>query len=241
MHRQCAPADKGCLVQCVETTSGVGQALPAAAGSAGACCDLPKGLEELGWSVGRNVRIEYWWGAGDADRYRKYAAELLALSPDIILTAGAAVVHMQQATRTVAIVFVGIADPVGAGLVASLARPGGNATGFTPFEYGISGKWLELPDFASIAHVDRAYLDPERRRHGLNCRELGNPSRDGRVPEDRRARHAWRDLPETATPPSRRNSPHPTCYGARGTAYLAQPPLTGSCPAQSTSVRGVRG
>ena len=97
-------------------------------------------LQRLGWSDGRNVRIDYRWAAGDAGRFRKYAEELLALAPDVIL-AGAT---QQQATRTVPIVFAIVADPVGAGFVDSLARPGGNLTGFTPFEYGMSGKWLEL-------------------------------------------------------------------------------------------------
>jgi putative ABC transport system substrate-binding protein len=103
------------------------------------------GLAQLGWADGRNVRIEYRWGAGDAERARQYAAELIALAPDVILAAGAAAIApLQQATRTVPIVFVLVVDPVGAGFVESLARPGGNATGFALFEYGISGKWLEL-------------------------------------------------------------------------------------------------
>ena len=104
-----------------------------------------QGLQEGGWSVGRNVRIDYRWALGDAERSRKYAAELVALAPDAILAAGGAVVApLLQATRTVPIVFVQTPDPVGAGFVASLARPGGNATGFAIFEFGISGKWLEL-------------------------------------------------------------------------------------------------
>jgi putative ABC transport system substrate-binding protein len=104
-----------------------------------------QGLQELGWSVGRNVRIEYRWTLGDAERTRRYAAELVALAPDAILSVGAAATAaMQQATRTVPIVFVLLPDPVGAGVVESLARPGGNATGFTPYEFGMSAKWLEL-------------------------------------------------------------------------------------------------
>jgi putative ABC transport system substrate-binding protein len=104
-----------------------------------------QGLQEAGWTIGRNVRIDYRWGAGDADRVRQYAAELVALAPDVILAAtSVSVAALQQATRTIPIVFVQVIDPVGAGFVASLARPGGNATGFTVFEYGISGKWLEL-------------------------------------------------------------------------------------------------
>jgi putative tryptophan/tyrosine transport system substrate-binding protein len=104
-----------------------------------------QGLQESGWTIGRNVRVDVRWETGDADRIRRYAAELVALAPDIILaSAAAAMVAVQQASRTVPIVFVNIIDPVGAGYVSSLARPGGNATGFTPFEYGLSGKWLEL-------------------------------------------------------------------------------------------------
>jgi putative ABC transport system substrate-binding protein len=102
-------------------------------------------LQELGWTDGRNVRIDIRWGAGDPERIRKYVAELVALKPDVILATGASTVGpLQRATRTVPIVFVQVTDPVGAGLVESLARPGGNATGFALFEYSTSGKWLEL-------------------------------------------------------------------------------------------------
>ncbi len=104
-----------------------------------------QGLQEFGWSVGRNVRIDYRWGAGDSDRTRRYAAELVALAPDVVLTSGAtAVAPLLHASRSVPIVFAQVPDPVGAGFVTSLARPGGNATGFITFEYGLSGKWLEL-------------------------------------------------------------------------------------------------
>jgi putative ABC transport system substrate-binding protein len=102
-------------------------------------------LAQLGWAVGQNLEIEHRWAAGDAERIRRYAAELIALAPDVMLATGAAgVAPLLQATRTVPIVFVLVPDPVGAGFVDSLARPGGNATGFVQFEYGISGKWLEL-------------------------------------------------------------------------------------------------
>jgi ABC-type uncharacterized transport system substrate-binding protein len=102
-------------------------------------------LQEFGWTVGRNVRIDYRWGGGDAGRTRGYAAELVALTPDVILTSGnTAVAPLLQVTRSVPIVFSQVPDPVGAGFVKSLARPGGNATGFLTFEYGLSGKWLEL-------------------------------------------------------------------------------------------------
>jgi putative tryptophan/tyrosine transport system substrate-binding protein len=104
-----------------------------------------QGLQQAGWSIGRNVQVETRWAAGDADRLRKYAAELVALAPDVIFTTGnAGAAPVLQATRSVPIVFVIVPDPVGAGFVDSLARPGGNATGFTSYEYGLSGKWLEL-------------------------------------------------------------------------------------------------
>jgi putative tryptophan/tyrosine transport system substrate-binding protein len=104
-----------------------------------------QGLQQLGWTDGRNIRIDYRWGAGDADNMRKYAAELVALAPDVILAhSSQAVAPLLQATRTVPIVFVAVSDPVGAGYVDSLARPGGNATGFLLWEYSIAGKWLEL-------------------------------------------------------------------------------------------------
>jgi putative tryptophan/tyrosine transport system substrate-binding protein len=102
-------------------------------------------LHELGWTDGGNTRIDQRWGAADVDRVRRYAAELAALAPDIILAGGATALRsLQQATQTVPIVFAAVTDPVGGGLVASLAQPGGNSTGFTNFEYGISTKWLEL-------------------------------------------------------------------------------------------------
>jgi putative ABC transport system substrate-binding protein len=104
-----------------------------------------QGLQELGWINGRNVRIEYRFGAGNTERYRDYASELISLGPDVILvSSGSALAAMQKTTRTVPIVFVNVSDPVGAGYVASLARPGANTTGFTLFEYSIGGKWLEL-------------------------------------------------------------------------------------------------
>ena len=102
-------------------------------------------LQQLGWGEGRNVQIDYRWGLGNADSVRKYAIELAAATPDVILASGTSTIGpLLQATRTVPIVFVNVADPVGAGFVDSLARPGGNITGFLQFEYGLSGKWLEL-------------------------------------------------------------------------------------------------
>ncbi|MGC2044474.1 MAG: ABC transporter substrate-binding protein [Pseudolabrys sp.] len=104
-----------------------------------------QGLQELGWMIGRNVEIEYRWAPGDVDNSRRNAEDLVALAPDVILaTGGVNMGPLLQVTRTVPIVFVQVTDPVGAGYVQSLARPGGNATGFIPFEFGTSGKWLEL-------------------------------------------------------------------------------------------------
>jgi putative tryptophan/tyrosine transport system substrate-binding protein len=104
-----------------------------------------QGLQQLGWTDGRNVRIDTRWTGGDAARTRKYAAELVELEPDVVLAVGTtALGSLLQATRRVPIVFVQVTDPVGGGFVASLAQPGGNATGFTQFEYSMSGKWLEL-------------------------------------------------------------------------------------------------
>jgi putative ABC transport system substrate-binding protein len=102
-------------------------------------------LQELGWTEGQNVQVDRRWGGGDADRIRKYAAELATLNPNVILATGApATQQLLRATRTVPIVFVLVPDPVGSGFVESRSRPGGNATGFMTFEYGLSGKWLEL-------------------------------------------------------------------------------------------------
>jgi putative ABC transport system substrate-binding protein len=102
-------------------------------------------LQRLGWSVGENVRIDYRWVAGNPARFRTYAAELVALAPDVILAVTSpAVAAVQEASSTVPIVFASVVDPVGAGHVANLARPGSNATGFALFEYGLSGKWLAL-------------------------------------------------------------------------------------------------
>ena len=106
---------------------------------------LQRGLQQAGWSEGRNVQIDLRWSAGNVDDLRKYAAELVALAPDAILANGsAALTLLLQATRIVPIVFTDVPDPVGAGFVDTLSRPGGNATGFMLLEYGMSGKWLEL-------------------------------------------------------------------------------------------------
>jgi putative ABC transport system substrate-binding protein len=104
-----------------------------------------QGLQQKGWTDGLNVQIEIRWGAGNPDLFRKYAIELVALAPDVILAAAGAIVPpLLEATRTIPIVFAQTPDPVGAGYVSNLARPGGNATGFTQLGFGVSSKWLEL-------------------------------------------------------------------------------------------------
>jgi putative tryptophan/tyrosine transport system substrate-binding protein len=103
-----------------------------------------RGLQQFGWTVGKNVRIDYRLAGIDADTLRKNAAELVALAPDVILASATAVTAaLLQTTRTMPVVFVNVVDPVGAGFVQNMARPGGNATGFIPFEYGMGGRWLE--------------------------------------------------------------------------------------------------
>jgi len=143
------------------------------------------GLQQLGWTDGRNVRIDTRWYAGDADLIRKYAGELVALGPDVVMTFGSnAVPPLRQATRTIPIVFALVADPVGAGYVESLAQPGGNVTGFASFEYAIGGKWLELlkeiaPRTTRVAVLRDSTIaldprssgqsKPSRHRTGRNC------------------------------------------------------------------------
>lgn len=129
--------------------------------SLGQACDAAflQGLQQLGWEVGGNVRIDTRWGAGDTERFRKYAAELIALGPDVVLaTANSIAGDFEQVSRTVPIVFVTTIDPVGSGLVASMARPGGNATGFIAFEFSLNAKLLDLlkvvaPGTARVAVV----------------------------------------------------------------------------------------
>jgi putative ABC transport system substrate-binding protein len=126
----------------------IGVLTPFAAGDPeghGRLTAFAQGLQQLGWTIGRNIRIDYRWGDGKADTMRKYAAELVALAPEVIVSdSSAATAPLLEATRAIPIVFGVVADPVGAGYVETLARPGGNATGFTPFEYSVAGKWLEL-------------------------------------------------------------------------------------------------
>jgi hypothetical protein len=108
------------------------------------CCILTR-LQQLGWTVGRNIQIDYRWSGGNVEDTRKYASELVALSPEVIFVPGtAAVAPLLQLTRSIPVVFTIVADPVGSGFVNSLSRPSGNATGFMTYEYGIGAKWLEL-------------------------------------------------------------------------------------------------
>jgi putative ABC transport system substrate-binding protein len=135
------------------------------------------GLQQLGWTVGKNVQVDYRLAGIDADTLRKYAAELVALAPDVILSQSSpAIAPLLQATRSVPIVFTLVADPVGAGYVDSLAHPGGNATGFTVFEYSIGGKWLELlkeiaPRVTRVAVLRELAVaaGPARRLSAWNC------------------------------------------------------------------------
>ena len=167
-------------------------------------------LALLGWTVGRNVRIDIRWATANAADIRRHAAELVALAPDVILATGdSTVAPLLQATRTVPIVFAVVIDPVGAGFVDSLARPGGNATGFMLFEYSMSGKWLELlkeiaPGVTRVAVLrDPAMPVRDRpvRRHpgrGAVARGGGEPGQRARRRRDRarrrgvRARSEWR-------------------------------------------------
>jgi putative ABC transport system substrate-binding protein len=106
---------------------------------------LLQAFAQLGWVDGRNVKIDYRWGGGNADEARKYAAELVGLGPEVMMaTGGASVGALLQASKTIPVVFANVPDPVGSGFVESLSRPGGSATGFVQFEYSLSGKWLEL-------------------------------------------------------------------------------------------------
>ena len=169
-----------------------------------------QGLALLGWTIGRNVRIDTRWATANAADIRRHAAELVALAPDVILAHGASTVGpLLQATRTVPIVFPVVVDPVGAGFVDSLARPGGNATGFMTFEYSLGGKWLELlkqiaPGVTRVAVLrdpaTPAGTRPVRRHPGRGAvaQGGGEPGQRARRRRDRarrrglRARSEWR-------------------------------------------------
>ena len=123
-----------------------------------------QGLQQAGWTVGQNIRVDYRFGAGNPDTLRKQAAEFVAMNPEVVMAhSSAAVAPLLQESRTIPIVFTLVADPVGAGYVASLARPGGNVTGFTNFEYSIGGKWLELlkemaPNVTRVAVLRESFV-----------------------------------------------------------------------------------
>jgi hypothetical protein len=158
---------------------------------------LSQGLQELGWVLGRNLRVDYRWAAVEDDRVRRFAAELVAVAPDLVLTFGnTASRAVQRAAPTLPIVFVYTSDPVGSGLVASLGRPGGYATGFLSIEYGTSTKWLEL--LKQIApRVSRAAIirDPETASGaGQPGRHSGGGAdiRHGGEPDRRARRHCYR-------------------------------------------------
>jgi putative ABC transport system substrate-binding protein len=151
---------------------------------------FPKALQEMGWIDGRNVRIDTRWVGGDVRKSRKHADELVALVPDVILAAGTlAMESLLQATRTIPIVFNNVADPVGAGFVKSMARPGGNTTGFIQFEYSLSGKWLELlkeiaPSVTRVAVLRERYNVgdwPIRRNPVRGAVDRGGRERDQRA------------------------------------------------------------
>src|SRR6187401_1334992 len=153
---------------------------------------LRQGLRQFGWAEGSNLGIEYRWAKGQADLFRQGAKELVQLGPDVLVASTSlAVPALQEATRTLPIVFINVVDPVGAGFAASLAAPGGNATGFALFEFGISAKWLELlkqiaPGVTRIAILRDASLYRfhsllNRDVFGWGARNIGvNCFRDGR-------------------------------------------------------------
>jgi len=135
-------------------------------------------MQQLGWTEGANIELIVRWGAAEPERIRKHASELVALAPDVILANGSVVVGpLLQATRTVPIIFVYVPDPVGAGYVGSLARPGGNATGFTPFEYGTASKWVELLKEISPTTTRAAVMRDPMIATGLSQFALSRPSR----------------------------------------------------------------
>ena len=160
-----------------------------------------QGLQQLGWSDGRNVHIDTRWATTKSDDIRRHAAELAALAPDVILagTGTATVAPLLQATRTVPIVFAVVIDPVGAGFVDSLARPGGNATGFTIYEYSMSGKWLELLKEIAPRVTRAAVLRDPAVASGIGrsgavqiVAGAGEPGRRARCRRNRARRHCIR-------------------------------------------------
>jgi putative ABC transport system substrate-binding protein len=136
---------------------------------------LQQGLDKLGWIEGRNIKFDYRWGRADPDRFAVFAKELVALQPDLIVTVtGTAAIALKRETSTIPVVFVNVVDPIGNGLVASLARPGGNFTGFIHFEPGMAGKWLEMLKQVAppLARVAILYSDKTLPAHDLYMRAV---------------------------------------------------------------------
>jgi putative ABC transport system substrate-binding protein len=152
-------------------------------------------LQQLGWTDGHNVRIDHRFAAANLENFHKYAAELVTLAPDVILAPGASLVHLLQATSTIPIAFPIAADPVGSGLIESLSRPGGNATGFLLFEYDLSAKWLELLKEIAPGVTRAAVLrDPTNHRNRPVRRHpvRGAVGRRGGEPAQRARRRRYR-------------------------------------------------
>ena len=169
-----------------------------------------QGLQQSGWSIGRNVRVDIRWATANAAEIRKQAAELIALAPDVIVAVGASTVGpLLQATRTVPVVFPFAADPVGAGFVESLARPGGNATGFISYEFGLSGKYLELlkeiaPNVTRVAVLREAAISTGIGQLGvikawLRRSSGRKPNQCARCRRDRAQHYGFRPLSEWRT------------------------------------------
>jgi hypothetical protein len=147
-------------------------------------------LADLGWTDGRNVRIDLHWAAGEFNRMRALAQELIGLQPDIILTGAEAVTAaVQRETRTIPIVFAGVTDPVALRIVARLNQPGGNVTGFADFEASLGGNWLELLSEIARAQAGLCRSHPARRKAGRSSGAVSDKIRDGRQPQDRQG--AW--------------------------------------------------
>ena len=204
-----------------------------------------QGLQQLGWTIGRNVRIDTRWGAGNADNIHKYTAELVALAPDAILAAGGSVVGaLLQATRTIPIVFPALADPVAAGFVDSLARPAGNATGFMTAEYSIGGKWLDLLKEIAPGMTRVAVL--RRSRHSVQrqpvCRHpgCGTFAQDGNKPTQYAGRRRDRARGHGLRPFSERRSDRdggPAVDSTSQSDCLTGGPSQATCGLQRTHVR----
>jgi putative ABC transport system substrate-binding protein len=188
----------------------VGVLMPFAANSAEAQAGitaLSRELERLGWAAGRNIRIDTRWAAGRSDNFRTYAQELLALEPDVIVVVSASGVRaLQQASRSVPIVFGGVVDPVGSGLVASWSRPGGNATGFVLFEYSLPGKWLQLLKEIAPGVNRAAVLRDPSAVSGIGqfaaIQAVASIGLDLSVIDERDAKEIERDVAEFAQGPS---------------------------------------